>query len=115
MQAVFHRRVDHAFANLEVGAALSSRLSVFAALEHEETLGGVDAPQGFFNADGSFNPDIFLHHDALLDVAYTKLTLGGAWHIGRQDQIFASVGRTLHGEDVHLVDSALTIGWQREF
>lgn len=112
MEVVDHRRVNHSTLSLELGWFLTPRLTARLTVVGQKTHNGLEFPQDY---QPGVDPEQLFHHDqnlrndfvnvgAGVDVAFNDHTLG-----------FANVGRTVWGENTHLIDYAITVGISRGF
>lgn len=114
-QSINNRRVNFDRLSLQAGYNFTPRLDVHALLEHQNAYGGINAPQDFRNPNGSPNVGNIFYHDALLGVRYTRASLGFGYQVNEHYQVYADLGRTLKGNNAHLIDYAASLGVSRSF
>ena len=115
MQSVNNRRVNFDRLSLQAGYNFTPRLETHVLIEHQSAYNGLDAPQGLRNPDGSLNVSNLFYHDALFGVSYLRASVGFGYQIGDRYQVYADLGRTLNGDNAHLIDYAATVGISRRF
>ena len=115
MEPKLHRRVNHAALALELGYRINPSLSVHLQVEQLWSYNGIEGPQGFRDPDGSFNRDLFLYHEALAGVKYSKASVGAGYRINDRYVVFADFGKTLRAANTDRIDSAINIGVSRSF
>ena len=105
------RRVNHGTLSGELGYFISPKLSVHVNLLKQKTFNGFDFPIDFPN----MHDDHFFHHDQNLRNDYINVGAGIDYHFNDRYTGFANAGRSVWGENTHLVDYALTVGISRGF
>jgi len=111
MEVVDHRRVDHATASVGAGWFATPRLTARLLLVAQKTFNGLDFPEDYAGSD----EDTFAAHDQNLRNDFVNLGAGLDYRIGERDLVFANYGHTLWGENAHLIDHAITVGFSHGF
>ena len=115
MQPKFNRRVNHAVLALELGYRITPNLSAHLQVEQQWSYNGIDGPQGFRNPDGSLNRPLFLYHEALSGVKYTKASIGAGYQVNDRYVVFADFGKSLRATNTDRIDFAINLGVSRRF
>ena len=115
MQAVNDRRVKFDRLSVQVGYNFTPRFDAHALVEHQNSYGGLNAPQDYRNPNGSPNVGNIFHHDALGGASYTRASVGFGYQINEHYQVYSDLGRTLKGSNAHLIDYAASFGVSRNF
>ena len=115
MEPKYNRRVNHAVLALELGYRINPSLSAHLQVEQQWSYNGLDGPQGFRNADGSLNRDLFLYHEALAGVENAKASVGVGYQLNNHYVLFADYGKTLREKNTDRIDSAINFGISRSF
>jgi hypothetical protein len=112
MEVVDHRRVNHSTLSLELGYFVTPRLTARVTVVGQKTHNGLDFPD-------DYPPDVdseqLFHHDQNLRNDFINVGAGVDWQINDRYVGFANVGRTVWGENTHLIDYAITVGISRGF
>jgi hypothetical protein len=104
------RRVNHATFDAELGYLLTPRLAVRGVIVKRKTYNGLNFPD--YN---SHTDDAFFHHDQNIRDDFLNIGASVDYQFNDRYTGFANVGRTLRGDNTHLIDYALTIGISRGF
>jgi hypothetical protein len=112
MEVVDHRRVDHSTARLELGYFLTPRLTGRVTVVGQKTHNGLDFPEDY---PPGVDPEQQFHHDQNLRDDYINVGAGIEYRFNDRYTGFANAGRSVWGENTHLVDYALTVGVSRGF
>lgn len=105
------RRVNHSTLNLELGYLLTPRLSARVFVTGQKTHNGFEFPGDFPNR----TDDHFFHHDQNLRNDFINVAAGMNYQLNDRYGLFGSYGRTVWGENTHLIDYAVTVGISRGF
>lgn len=105
------RRVNHSTLNLELGYLLTPRLSARLFVTGQKTHNGFEFPGDFPNR----TDDHFFHHDQNLRNDFVNVAAGMNYQLNDRYGLFGSYGRTVWGENTHLIDYAITVGVSRQF
>ena len=105
------RRVNHATFTAELGWFITPTLSARLNIAKQKTYNGFDFPIDFPNQ----HDDHFFYHDQNLRNDYVNAGIGFDWQATEKDRFFFNQGRTLHGENTHLVKYSVTLGYSRAF
>ena len=112
MEVVDHRRVNHSILSLELGYFLTPRLTGRVTVVGQKTHNGLEFPQDY---PPGVDPEQQFHHDQNLRNDYINVGAGIDYHFNDRYTGFANAGRSVWGENTHLVDYALTVGISRGF
>jgi hypothetical protein len=105
------RRVDHATLSTELGWFFNEKWSAHLNWSRQKTFNGFDFPADFPNR----TDDHFFYHDMNLRNDFTNVGLGVDWQATDRDRLFISQGRTIRGENTHIIKYVLTLGYSRAF
>jgi hypothetical protein len=105
------RRVNHATLSGELGYFINPKLSVHVNVLRQKTYNGFDFPIDFPNN----HDDHFFHHDQNLRNDYVNAGIGVDWQATDRDHFYISHGRTLHGDNTHIIKAVVTVGYSRDF
>lgn len=105
------RRVNHSTLNLELGYLLTPKLSARVFATGQKTHNGFDFPRDFPNR----SDDHFFHHDQNLRNDFVNVGAGMSYQANDRYALFGNYGRTVWGENTHLIDYAITVGISRGF
>lgn len=106
------RRVNHGTFDLELGYLLTPRLTVRGVLVKRKTYNGLDFPEDYAH---SHSDDTFFHHDQNIRDDFLNVGAGVDYQLNDRYTGFANLGRTLRGDNTHLIDYAITVGVSRGF
>lgn len=112
MEVVDHRRVNHSTLSLELGYFLTPRLTGRFTMVGQKTHNGLDFPEDYLPG---VDPEQQFHHDQNIRDDYINIGAGLDYHFNDRYTGFANVGRTVWGENTHLIDYAITVGISRGF
>jgi hypothetical protein len=112
MEVVDHRRVNHGTLDLEVGYFLTPRLTARFTVVGQKTYNGLEFPQDY---PPGTDPEQQFHHDQNLRNDFINVGAGIDYGFNQRYTGFANVGRSVWGENTHLVDYAITVGVSRGF
>ena len=112
MQEVDHRRVNHSMVRLELGYLLTPRLTAWLLLVGQKTYNGLDFPEDY---PLPRRDEHFFAHDQNVRNDFVNIGAGLSYRIIDHYSLFTSYGRTLWGENSHLLDYAVTFGISRGF
>ena len=111
LEKVEHRRVNHSTLNLEAGYFLSPQLSISMLITMQKTHNGFDFPEDYPNN----HDEHFFHHDENLRNDFINRGTGVTYLINDHFAVYSSYGRSMWGENAHLIDHAITVGVSRSF
>jgi len=106
------RRVNHGTWDAELGYFLTPRLTVRGVIVVRRTHNGLDFPEDYAS---SHVDDVFFHHDQNIRNDFLNVGAGVDYQLSDRYTAFANLGRTLRGDNTHLIDYALTLGVARGF
>jgi hypothetical protein len=106
------RRVNHSTWDAELGYFLTPRLTVRGVVVMRKTHNGLDFPEDYAS---SHVDDVFFHHDQNIRNDFLNVGAGVDYRLSDRYTAFANLGRSLRGDNTHLIDYALTIGVARGF
>jgi hypothetical protein len=112
MEVVDHRRVNHSILSLELGYFLTPRLTGRVTVVGQKTYNGLEFPQDY---PPGGDPEQQFHHDQNLRNDYINVGAGIDFRFNERYTGFANAGRSVWGENTHLIDYALTVGITRGF
>lgn len=112
MEVVDHRQVNHSTLSLELGYFLTPRLTGRITVVGQKTHNGLDFPQDY---EPGVDPETLFHHDQNLRNDFINVGAGVDYQFTERYVGFANVGRTVWGENTHLIDYAITVGISRGF
>lgn len=112
MEVVDHRRVNHSTLSLELGYFLTPRLTGRFTVVGQKTHNGLDFPEDY---PPGVDPEQQFHHDQNVRDDFINVGAGIDYHFNDRYTGFANAGRTVWGENTHLIDYAITIGISRAF
>jgi hypothetical protein len=113
MEVVDHRRVNHSTLSLELGYFLSPRFTARITVIGQKTHNGLDFPKDYPTDPDTGQPlgdDHFFHHDQNVRDDFVNVGAGVDYQFTERYVGFANIGRTVWGENTHLIDYALTVG-----
>ena len=111
MEEVEDRRVNHSTLSGELGYFVTPRFGVSVLLVAQKTHNGFDYPDDYPN----MHDDHFYHHDQNLRNDFLNIGATARWRFDERHSGFVTWGRTLWGENTHLIDYAVTVGISRDF
>jgi hypothetical protein len=106
------RRVNHATFDAELGWFATPRLTVRGVIVKRKTYHGLDFPEDYAS---SHEDDAFFHHDQNVRDDFLNVGLGADYQLDDRYTAFANLGRSLRGDNTHLIDYAITLGISRGF
>jgi hypothetical protein len=112
MEVVDERRVNHSTLSLELGYFMTPRLTGRVTLVGQKTHNGLDFPDDY---PPGVDPEQQFHHDQNLRNDFINIGAGIDYRFNDRYTGYANAGRTVWGENTHLIDYAITIGISREF
>lgn len=111
MEKVEDRRVNHSTFNFEVGYFLTPRLTANFLLSAQKTHNGFDFPKDYPNT----TDDHYYHHDQNLRNDFVNIGAGLSFQLNENYSSFLTYGHSVWGENTHMVDRAITLGFSRSF
>jgi hypothetical protein len=105
------RRVNHATISGELGWFFSPKWSLHVNILRQKTFNGFDFPVDFPDR----TDDHFFHHDQNLRNDFVNEGIGVDFQATDRDHFYINHGRTLHGDNTHLVKAVVTLGYSRDF
>jgi len=105
------RTVNHGTLTAELGYFISPTLSVHLNLAKQKTFNGFEFPQDFPNQ----TDDHFFYHDMNLRNDFLNAGIGLEWQVTDRDRLFVNQGKTLHGDNTHILKYTVTLGYSRSF
>lgn len=112
MQKEGDRRVDHATFEAELDWLATPSLTLRGVLVMRKTYNGLDFPEDYTH---SHSDDAFFHHDQNIRDDFLNVGLGADYRFDERYAGFLNLGRTLRGDNTHLIDYAITVGVARAF
>lgn len=106
------RRVNHGTFDVELGYFLGPRWVVRGVLLKRKTYNGLDFPEDYAS---SHTDEVFFHHDQNVRDDFLNVGVGVDYQVNERYSAFANLGRTLSGDNTHLIDYAITVGVSRAF
>lgn len=111
-QKVDRRRVNHALVNLGANWLAAPGLTAHAQVTFRKSFNGLDFPDDY---PPGVDEETFYHHDQNLRDDYINVGGGLSYEVGSRYSVFAEVGRTVWGENTHLINYVVTVGLARSF
>lgn len=111
MQKVGDRRVNQATFDAQLGYFITPRLAVRGVIVKRKTYNGLN----FVDYAPSYADDAFFHHDQNIRNDFLNVGASVDYQFNDRYTGFANVGRTLRGDNTHLIDYAATVGVSRGF
>jgi hypothetical protein len=95
-------------AELQVGYFLTSRLSLLGTGQWMHTYQGVQIPYGVYH--GGLTDEQWPHHDQIAKAGLLDLGGGAAYAVNGSLEVYASLARSVQGQNGHLHAAVVTIG-----
>lgn len=112
MEVVDQRRVNHSTLSLELGYFLTPSLTGRLTVVGQKTHNGLEFPQDY---PPGVDPEQLFHHDQNLRNDFINIGAGLDYQLDERYVAFANIGRSVWGENTHLIDYAITVGISRGF
>lgn len=112
MQKEGDRRVNHATFDAELGWLVNPRMATRVFLVQRKTYNGLDFPEDYTS---SHTDDVFFHHDQNVRDDFLNWGVGVDYQLNDRYTGFANLGRSIRGDNTHLIDYAVTVGVARAF
>ncbi len=105
------RTVNHSTLNLELGCFLTPRLTTRFVVVAQKVHNGFEFPGEF----PSRTDDHYFYHDQNLRNDFINIGAGLDYRLTERDRLFVNYGRTVWGENTHLIKYAVGVGYGRAF
>ena len=112
MQKEGNRRVNHGTFDIELGWLATPRLALRGTLVKRKTYNGLDFPEDYAS---SHTDDVFFHHDQNVRDDFLNVGVSVDYQFNDRYAAFANLGRSIKGDNTHLIDYAITVGIGRAF
>jgi hypothetical protein len=110
MEKAGDRRVNHATFDAELGYFFTPQLTVRGIIVKRKTYNGLDIQDYTSRTD-----DVFFHHDQNIRDDFLNVGASVEYQFNDRYSGFANIGRTIRGDNTHLIEYAITLGISRGF